>query len=95
MSPILKMEKVWLDLCRDLYINATNSILKPKVTLKLLNRVKMATLVGFAKEEIFKVYITTLKMQRFYSVALGQCKKCKTILSIFQPKLHSKTVDCF
>lgn len=55
------MEKVWLDLCRDLYINATNSILKPKVTLKLLNRVKMATLVAPVQKEILIFQISSNK----------------------------------
>ena len=55
------MEKVWLDLCLDLYINATNSILKPKVTLKLLNRVKMATLVAPVQKEILIFQISSNK----------------------------------
>ena len=81
------MEKVWLDLCRDLYINATNSILKPKVTLKLLNRVKMATLVGFAKEEIFKVYITTLKNAKILFCCLGPVQKVQNNTKYFSTKI--------
>ena len=56
-------------------------------TLKLSITFKMATLVGFAKEEIFKVYFTTLKNAKILFCCLGPVQKVQNNTKYFSTKI--------